>query len=179
METINQRLSQNYVDTNSGWSVRLTELRESLVGELRTCSADLVECGRIRAVDCVRERRKPAAGTSGSSSKRDCVADSARRQSTTSCAPTINRERVAIACKWCAWFALSIWLIKLLIAITPPNTPRLDEIGIDLRVFGFTLGVTVTGWSLVWTCPRFTNLTAQPQRSAERQRPTWIGNWWT
>ena len=39
--------------------------------------------------------------------------------------------------------ALSIWLIKLLIAISPPNSPRVDEIGIDLRVFGFTLGVTV------------------------------------
>ena len=39
--------------------------------------------------------------------------------------------------------ALSLWLIKLLIAITPPNTPRIEEIGIDLRVFGFTLGVTV------------------------------------
>jgi putative ABC transport system permease protein len=39
--------------------------------------------------------------------------------------------------------ALSIWLIKLLIAITPPNTPRIDEIGIDLRVFAFTLGVTL------------------------------------
>ena len=39
--------------------------------------------------------------------------------------------------------ALSIWLIKLLIAISPADTPRVDEIGIDLRVFGFTLGVTV------------------------------------
>ncbi|HET9528289.1 MAG TPA: ABC transporter permease, partial [Pyrinomonadaceae bacterium] len=36
MDTINQRLAQNYVVTNTGWSVRLTELRERLVGELRT-----------------------------------------------------------------------------------------------------------------------------------------------
>src|ERR1041385_664938 len=36
MDTINQRLAQDYVDTNTGWSVHLTELRESLVGELRT-----------------------------------------------------------------------------------------------------------------------------------------------
>ncbi|HET7287032.1 MAG TPA: FtsX-like permease family protein, partial [Pyrinomonadaceae bacterium] len=36
MDTINQRLAQKYVDTNTGWSARLTELRESLVGELRT-----------------------------------------------------------------------------------------------------------------------------------------------
>src|ERR1041384_1735145 len=36
LDTINQRLAQNYVETNSGWGVRLTGLRESLVGELRT-----------------------------------------------------------------------------------------------------------------------------------------------
>jgi putative ABC transport system permease protein len=34
-------------------------------------------------------------------------------------------------------------LIKLLIAIIPPNTPRLDEIAINWQVFGFTLSVTV------------------------------------
>ena len=36
MDTINQRLAQNYGETNTGWTVRLIELRESLVGELRT-----------------------------------------------------------------------------------------------------------------------------------------------
>ena len=35
MDTINQRLEQTYVDSNNGWGVRLIELRESLVGELR------------------------------------------------------------------------------------------------------------------------------------------------
>ena len=52
-----------------------------------------------------------------------------------------------------AGLALSIWLIKLLIAITPPNTPRLDEIGIDLRVFGFTLAVTVLAGILFGLVP--------------------------
>ena len=47
MDTINQRLAQNYVETNSGWSVRLTELRESLVGELRTSLIDPAERGRV------------------------------------------------------------------------------------------------------------------------------------
>jgi hypothetical protein len=36
MDTISQRLAQTYVQTNAGWGVRLIELRESLVGELRT-----------------------------------------------------------------------------------------------------------------------------------------------
>ena len=34
--TVSQRLAQNYGETNTGWSVNLVELRESLVGDLRT-----------------------------------------------------------------------------------------------------------------------------------------------
>jgi putative ABC transport system permease protein len=35
------------------------------------------------------------------------------------------------------------WGTNLLIALKPQNLPRLDEIGVDLRVFGFTLGVSL------------------------------------
>src|SRR5207253_2945655 len=38
---------------------------------------------------------------------------------------------------------LSVWLTKLLVSISPVNTPRLDEIRPDARVFAFTLGLTV------------------------------------
>ncbi|MCA1601655.1 MAG: FtsX-like permease family protein, partial [Acidobacteria bacterium] len=38
---------------------------------------------------------------------------------------------------------LSVWLTKLLIAVSPPNTPRFDEIAPDGRVLAFTLALTV------------------------------------
>jgi putative ABC transport system permease protein len=63
-----------------------------------------------------------------------------------------------------AGLALSIWLIKLLVAITPPNTPRLDEIRIDLRVFGFTLAVTVAAGLLFGLVPALQ--TSQPDLNA-------------
>jgi putative ABC transport system permease protein len=40
-------------------------------------------------------------------------------------------------------FTLSLGLTRLLVAITPPNTPRVSEIGIDFRVFGLTLAIAV------------------------------------
>src|SRR5262249_36734464 len=40
-------------------------------------------------------------------------------------------------------FGLSIWLTKLLVTISPVNTPRLENIGPDARVFAFTLALTV------------------------------------
>src|SRR4030095_7310861 len=42
--------------------------------------------------------------------------------------------------------ALSVWLTKLLVSISPPNSPRFEEIGMDARVFGFAFAVAfVTG----------------------------------
>src|SRR5207245_2345102 len=35
LDTINQRLAQSYNETNSGWSVRVTNLQERLVSEVR------------------------------------------------------------------------------------------------------------------------------------------------
>jgi len=63
-----------------------------------------------------------------------------------------------------AGLGLSIWLIKLLVAITPPNTPRLHEIGIDWRVFGFTLAVTVAAGLLFGLVPALQ--TSQPDLNA-------------
>jgi len=143
MDTINQRLAQNYVDTNSGWSVRLTELRESLVGELRTsllillgavAFVLLIACANVANLLLARaayRQKEIAVRTALGASRLRIV-----RQ-------LLTESVMLSVVSGVAGFALSLWLIKLLIALTPPNTPRIDEIGVDLRVFGFTLGVTV------------------------------------
>jgi len=38
---------------------------------------------------------------------------------------------------------IALWSTNLLIALKPENLPRLQEINVDLRVFGFTFGVSV------------------------------------
>src|SRR6185369_2400385 len=38
---------------------------------------------------------------------------------------------------------LAFWGTKLLVSLKPENLPRLSEIGVDLRVLGFTLGVSI------------------------------------
>ncbi len=54
---------------------------------------------------------------------------------------------------------LAIWGTSLLVALKPENLPRLDEIGVDLRVLGFTFGVSlltgiVFGLLPAWTASR-------------------------
>ena len=143
MDTINQRLAQSYGETNSGWSVRLTELRERLVGDVRTsllillsavAFVLLIACTNVANLLLARAayRQKEIAVRTALGASRLRVV---RQLLTESVLLSLVSGLIGLA--------LSIWLIKLLIAISPADSPRVDEIGIDLRVFGFTLGVTV------------------------------------
>ena len=143
LDTINQRLAQNYVDTNSGWGVRLSELRERLVRNLRpsllillgaVALVLLIACANVANLLLARaaSRQQEIAVRTALGASRFRVI---RQLLTESVLLSVVSGLLA--------FALSVWLIKLLVAITPPNTPRMDEIGIDMRVFAFTLTVTI------------------------------------
>lgn len=153
MDTINQRLAQSYVDTNTGWSVRLTELRESLVGELRTsllillgavAFVLLIACANVANLLLARAayRQKEIALRTALGASRLRVV----RQ-------LLTESVLLSVVSGVAGLALSLWFIKLLIAITPPNTPRLSEIGIDLRVFAFTFAITILAGILFGLVP--------------------------
>ena len=56
---------------------------------------------------------------------------------------------------------LSIWATSLLVSLKPENLPRLQEIGVDLRVLGFTFAISVLtgivfGLLPAWTAARGT-----------------------
>ncbi len=153
MDTINQRLSQNYTVTNTGWGVKLTELRERMVGELRTsllillgavAFVLLIACANVANLLLARAayRQKEIALRTALGASRLRVV----RQ-------LLTESVLLSVVSGIAGLALSIWLIKLLVAISPQNTPRIAEIGIDLKVFGFTLGLTVLSGLLFGMVP--------------------------
>ena len=143
MDTINQRLSQNYGETNSGWSVQLVELRESLVGDLRTsllillgavAFVLLIACANVANLMLARavHRQKEIAVRTALGASRGRIVQQ-----------LLTESMLLSVVSGVVGFTLSLGLVRLLIAMNPPNTPRVEEIGIDWRVFSVTLAVAV------------------------------------
>jgi putative ABC transport system permease protein len=143
MDTISQRLAQNYSETNSGWSVRLTELRERMVGELRTALLMLfgavafvllIACANVANLLLARSayrKKEIALRTALGASRLRLV----RQLLTESVLLSVVSGAIGLA--------LSVWLTKLLVAISPAETPRFEEISINWQVFLFAFGLTI------------------------------------
>ena len=143
MDTINQRLGQSYVDTNQGWSVKLTNLHESLVGQMRTALLVLlgavafvllIACANVANLLLARatfRQKEIAVRTALGASRLRII----RQLLTESLLLSIISGALGLL--------LSIWLTRLLIGVSPANSPRFNEIAIDATVFLFTLAVTI------------------------------------
>ena len=143
LDTINQRLAQSYRDTNAGWGVRLTTLQERLVGETRSslllllgavAFVLLIACANVANLLLARAtaRQKEIAVRTALGASRWRII---RQLLTESLVLSIVGGGIGLL--------LSLWLTKLLVAVSPPNTPRFDEIRPDGRVFLFTLALAL------------------------------------
>jgi putative ABC transport system permease protein len=143
MEILNQRLTQSCGETNSGWSVRLTNLRESLVGTTRSALLILlgavafvllIACANVANLLLARAsvRQKEIAVRTALGASRSRII---RQLLTESLLLSTIGGGIGLL--------LSLWLTKLLIKVSPENTPRFDEIRPDARVFAFTLALAV------------------------------------
>ena len=143
MDTINQRLAQSYSATNVGWGVKLTTLQDGLVGQVRlsllvllgaVAFVLLIACANIANLLLAR----------ASSRQKEIAVRSALGASRFRLVRQLLTESLLLSIAGgISGFLLSIWLTRLLIAISPANSPRFDEIRPDTRVLIFTVGITL------------------------------------
>jgi len=143
LDTINQRLAQSYNETNTGWTVKVTSLQDRLVSDVRLsllvllCAVAfvlLIACANIANLLLARataRQKEMAVRTALGASRLRII----RQLLTESLLLSFFGGGFGLL--------LSFWLTRLLIALSPANSPRFDEIRPDTRVFIFTIALTL------------------------------------
>jgi putative ABC transport system permease protein len=166
LTTIAQRLEQQFPATNRDWSVRLETLYDSIITK-ETRRALLILLGAVGfllLIACANVASLSLARATGRASEmaiRAALGASRWRISR----QLLTESMLLALVGGGAGVLLGLWSVDLLRAASPENTPRLDEIGIDGWVLGFTLAVSLLTGVLFGLAPALQSARVDLQES--------------
>jgi len=143
MRLIDEQLAKQYPADNKNRSTTLIGLQERIVGDSRNALLILFAAvALVLLIACANFANLLLAR--GAERGREIVIRTALGAGRWRIVRQLLTESILIAILGGALGVLFAWWgTNLLISLKPQNLPRLDEIGVDLRVFGFTLGVSL------------------------------------
>lgn len=143
MSGIESRLEQQYPDTNTGIGIKLISTQEQTVKEIRPALLVLlgavaflllIACANIANLLLVRSAAR----------QKEFAIRAALGASRLRVLRLLLTESVLLSVAGGALgLLLAVWGTAALMGLAPDNIPRLNEVGVDARVFGFTLAVSL------------------------------------
>jgi putative ABC transport system permease protein len=143
INAIDAHLAQAFPDTNKGWDAHLVRLHDLLVRSVRPSLLILLGAvGCVLLIACANIANL-------------LLVRAAARQKEVAIRAALGAGRVRIVRQMLTesillstiggalGLLLSFWFIPLLIFISPPDSPRFNEVNLDYRVLAFTLGISV------------------------------------
>jgi putative ABC transport system permease protein len=143
MRLIDEQLAKQYPADNKNRSTALIGLQQRIVGESRNALLILFAAvALVLLIACANFANLLLAR--GAERGREIVIRTALGAGRWRIMRQLLTESILIAILGGALGVVFAWWgTNLLVALKPQNLPRLDEIVVDLRVFGFTLGVSL------------------------------------
>jgi putative ABC transport system permease protein len=155
LTAIGARLEQQYPDENTNRSLRLESALSALVGEIRPMLLILlgaVAC--VLLIACANVANLLLARAT--SRHKEMAIRSALGASRVRVIRQLLTESVLLSlCGGAVGLLLAVWWSDLLIALGKDDIPRAVQVGIDLRVLGFTLAISLLTGLIFGLAPAF------------------------